>query len=140
MKKRLGFVSNSSSSSFVVVSKNSFEIKQTLSMSDGHLILGELGGDDEFGWDFIEYDDFLTKLNWVCLQADYAKNKEYKEMIENVLKDNIEGIDSIEWSLSGYIDHQSIGEGNDDVFESEESLKAFLFSPSSYIKTGNDNV
>jgi hypothetical protein len=39
---------------------------------------------------------------------------------------------------TGYIDHESVGNGM-EVFSSDEELKHFLFSAGSYIETGNDN-
>lgn len=140
MKRRLGFVSNSSSSSFVVVSEYGYHGKQTLTMTDGKLVLGQIGGNDEFGWSFIEYNDFLSKLNWVCLQADYSKDNRYKEMIESVLKNNIDGIEEIVWELEGSIDHQSKTTGMEQIFKDETSLKNFLFDSESHVRTGNDQL
>jgi hypothetical protein len=36
------------------------------------------------------------------------------------------------------IDHQSHGEGS-ELFSDESEMRRFLFSPSSYLQTGNDN-
>jgi hypothetical protein len=156
MKTRLGFVSNSSSSSFIVIDSNvavNFENKEIT-------IPGI--GETEFDWQFDRYYDFPSKLNFALLQAEYAKDmiidsdfeyenksdNRYVDMIYEVLKD--EGLTVIENTLTtcidsedrGYIDHQSaIFENSDmeELFNSKSNLRNFLFSNESFIATGNDN-
>jgi hypothetical protein len=76
---------------------------------------------------------------------------EWREMLEEVIKENTGAID-IDWRIStdyhppegytwAYIDHQSAAcEGsNTEMFNSRDDLKNFLFCPDSLIQTGNDN-
>ena len=73
-------------------------------------------------------------------------------MLEKVIKDHT-GVKEIQWKFAGswkdededlpyaYIDHQSsAAEGeNIECFQSEESLKDFIFGHDSFIQGGNDN-
>lgn len=147
MKKRLGFVSNSSSSSFIVIGGN-VKIPQ-ISLDNGILRIPQtFGGEIEFGWLVDDHTDIGSKINFAYMQAEYTNNLYYKTMLDDVLKDNLE-VDEIENNISndwndifyGYIDHQSAGyeEKNLEMFESEESLKLFIFGSESLIHTDNDN-
>lgn len=65
MKTRNDFVSNSSSSSFIVIKDTNCESynfnNQTI------LIPNSEQGNYEFGWQFAKYDDFWSKLNFCAL-------------------------------------------------------------------------
>lgn len=151
MKTRQGFVSNSSSSSFIVIGRTTDEqlIQQLKShFVEDEIVLGVASGNFEFGWENEKYSDFWSKANFAYLQALYAQNKKWIKMIEKVIKDTLK-VSKITWQLTidypdnnnGYIDHQSSSseDMNIGMFESEEELKLFLFSKDSYIQTGNDN-
>jgi hypothetical protein len=145
MKIRNGFVSNSSSSSFIIISNGNIE---QINLPEFYII-GQLG-ETEFGWQINKYNGFDSKVNFCYLQCMETCNKNYKDMLYKVIKDNtnVKEIESIivedyndNDKVWGYIDHQSSGcEGkNLEMFKSEETLKNFLFNPSSYIHTDNDN-
>lgn len=160
MKTRKGFVSNSSSSSFIVISEGPQDAK--LRIDDNVFILGEFG-EIEFGWQVRKYNDICSKINFCYLQARESDNQDYKDMLEKVLKEKFPDIHTIlpilgDWNCDektiehpvwgndiqmryGYIDHQSSAyEGqNIEMFESEDKLKNFLFNNSSYIQNDNDN-
>lgn len=162
MKIRQGFVSNSSSSSFVVIGNENFcntpnpeELswnKFSLGYNDEILIPNTFGGETEFGWGPYstgEYSDFATRLNFAALQCKYSENPEYSKMLSNVIKNKF-GIDYInlftenegyEVNHDGYIDHQSsaVYGANLEIFDSEETLENFIFSKDSYIVLDNDN-
>ncbi len=97
MKIRRGFVSNSSSSSFIVYDKSDTMIEQHIpenmvyytedwvapSMND-HFdfklvptinLPCELGK-TEFGWDFERRHDIVTRLNWCAVQLLFAKKRD----------------------------------------------------------------
>lgn len=160
MKTRNFFVSNSSSSSFIVISEGPQDAK--LRIEDNVFVLGEYG-ETEFGWQVKKYNDIYTKINFCYLQAQESDNQDYKNMLEKVLKEKFPDIQTIlpvlgDWKCEnktvehpvwgneiqmryGYIDHQSSAyEGqNIEMFVSEENLKNFLFNDSSYIQNDNDN-
>lgn len=142
MKNRSGFVSNSSSSSFIVMKPGPIN-NQIL---PAKLVIGELG-ECEFGWEFGVHDNFYSKLNFAWLQAQ--QNEKWMVMLYCVLckhgAEQIESILSDDWDVPGkrhaYIDHQSSAvEGeNTEIFDDEETLEMFLFCPNCYIQCDNDN-
>ncbi len=166
MKIRKGFVSNSSSSSFIVIKTGKYEIE---SYKNDLIVIPMEDGVYQFGWQIEKYFDFSSKLNFAFLQALYSERFDYLEMIENVLEREL-GIEKIIFTnpsalrincipltifdslrltsvgpdpddryIDCYIDHQSIEDENLEMFESEEILKDFLFSRNSYIQNDNDN-
>ena len=151
-KIRKGFVSNSSSSSFVVIGSNGLE---AINWSGEIVDLGsKTGGETEFGWGPDDYHDMYSRINFVYLQTTYVgkeKGKKWLDLIEQAIKEhtNAAGVRWV-WTVTrygdyeeneGYIDHQSCaGEGkNTEMFEDVVAMKAFLFDTGSYIHTDNDN-
>lgn len=162
MKVRSGFVSNSSSSSFVIIGNGSFldpNVSHELNVPQ------DLGGELEFGWGPETITDIGSRINFAYLQAQYVNKTnetllekameatgEYHPwfiMLENVLKKNL-GVGKINWNImtdsytdefGGYIDHQSSSrEGkNTEIFDSEEILEQFIFASDSKIELDNDN-
>jgi hypothetical protein len=152
MKTRLGFVSNSSSSSFVVIEEGkNMRQPHILEIDDGVLTVNNEIGECEFGWEERRYSGFHTKLNFAYLQALYVMGQipEWIPMLEETIKEFLPEVKEIRWELteewpapgSGYIDHQSASyEGrNTKIFNDKETLKRFLFDADSYIEGGNDN-
>lgn len=161
MKIRSGFVSNSSSSSFIVISQAGEDVSYELSRKKHEggittLVVDGNLGHTEFGWERNEYNDFGSKLIFAYLQAHYLikykdeRGADWLAMLEEVVKENL-GVNEIEWNLStefnnngktwAFIDHQSasIEGANTEMFVDKKSLKLFLFNTYSYIETGNDN-
>jgi hypothetical protein len=156
MKFRNGFVSNSSSSSFIVVStdrnyqeelKDKFEDKVLVIDGSGELSSPAI---TEFGWGPERIDDVESKINFCYLQCLYSQDTYWLKRLEDVVKD-FTGAESIEWRIStdgidkkdvwGYIDHQSSApEGkNTGMFSSAGKLKRFIFGKGSFIQLDNDN-
>ena len=85
--QRNDFVSNSSSSSFIVI--NDTNIKE-YNFNGEHVLVPSENGNCEFGWQWETYTDFWSKLNFCVIQlldiksgADYAK-----EILEKHEKSN----------------------------------------------------
>ena len=164
MRVRSGFVSNSSSSSFIVIGKRPHVIPDHTSIL---VVPDDFGGQLEFGWDEEDFFDFGSKLNFTYLQTQYLHELEddlllkqalevtqghsnvHLKMLEDVLIEKM-GVKEIVWNFTtsdfgeveeGFIDHQSAAtEGsNIEMFESIEVLANFLFASDSKIHTCNDN-
>lgn len=162
MKIRSGFVSNSSSSSFIVIGSATPEsirlFRGTYGGKEDLSITPDLGH-HQFGWENEKYSRFWDKVFFAWIQAAYMQKErrkggrpEWMKMLNRVLKKHLK-VKRIHWNVSMdtpqsgkwdewcYIDHQSAShEGaNVGLFESEDELTNFLFSTDSYIQCGNDN-
>jgi hypothetical protein len=148
MKTREGFVSNSSSSSFIIIGDlvelDSLENR----LEHGVLNVGHgQPGETEFGWgpDTVRGLDSRLNLAFILardyreggaqqdalMKIDRAIQRRHPEYLYTV--QDWEG----EWS---YADHQSAVDIADELFgDDEEPLFRFLFSKRSYIELDNDN-
>jgi len=154
MKIRNGFVSNSSSSSFIVIDGNQVNQEKIdkvdlILKSSGDVVKFPLEyGQHEFGWEFKKYNSWDDKLNFAFLQA--MTGEKYLELFKEYVNE-LFGI-KITYKLNeygkinydeGYIDHQSMGYEkpvNLEMFDSLEKFKKFIFNDESYVEMGNDNV
>jgi len=90
----------------------------------------------EYGWEQERYDSVADKLDYACILCE--GNARFSKMLIKVIKKHT-GAKEVNISYDdGYIDHQSMGLG-DDIFYSEEATKNFIFNPNSELETGNDN-
>ena len=151
MKIRNGFVSNSSSSSFLIIYKNDtlmdaefilelcypeLEIENNIlyvsSTTESHVY---------FGWDNDIINSVVAKIIFSLLQSKYL-SEEYFDMLYQTICAYF-GVSSVIFDIpdDSYIDHQSAAsEGqNYQMFSDTETLKKFLFGKDSMIVTGNDN-
>ena len=159
MKIRNGFVSNSSSSSFIIIGNGEHSTERPCLVDDGVLVIGNIG-ETQFGWERREYRSMWDKINFAYMQAMYLKGGQgdaWLEMLNDVLKKKFNAssvvyLVGIDWCgdeveteygriCQGYIDHQSASyEGdNTEMFDNEDSLERFLFCEDSYIQGSNDN-
>ena len=168
MKIRTGFVSNSSSSSFILIDAygdTDPQLEANFSVwVNEHIVSNKKLGQNvfayvptqEFGWQFEAYNEMWDKLDFMLLQSrltgkyddDYAKHKtalleffqQYNSSIGKVCVLNKLYDEEYDYNeYMGYIDHQSVGGENLDMMESVDSIRHWLFSPKSYILCGNDN-
>lgn len=157
MKTRNGFVSNSSSSSFILVCHEG-ELHVPIVWNKVLNIPRSNYAETDFNGGEGKIFDFDSKLNFIVLQAIYADDQEKIDFVNKVLLDYLGKDIEIRWNLTtdyfdmitedvpshmviGSIDHQSIlhnDENMDQLFESEENLKQFLFNPGSYLEMGRD--
>lgn len=124
------FETNSSSVHAIVITKNNnIEIPKDLPP-----ILLEMETVD-FVWEVDRYNDFLSKLKYLYNACESCET--YKPRLDAFLSET--GIEIVDYT-PGYIDH---GDGTADflefVFSDIGNFKRFLFSPDSFIQTGNDN-
>jgi hypothetical protein len=156
MKTRTGFVSNSSSSSFVVISEKevtplTYDTYKA-EYKGAQFILGR-DGKKTFGCENEIYDMFRDKINWAALQAVYQNsmgNGHYIGLINRALVKLGYKEEDIIWeyligdrkTFKAYIDHQSTFDEspeNDKIFDSDDTLMRFLLNNDSYIRSGSDN-
>lgn len=151
MKIRNGFVSNSSSSSFIVIGNSDSFDSLPNEDKEKTLVAGKLGT-TEFGWEPNRHKDIYSRINFCYLQILIAKryNEEaadtWLKMLESCIKEN-STYTEIEWKISedydskyfGYIDHQSAYPTNTEMFGNKGFLYRFIFDKKSYVQTDNDN-
>lgn len=157
MRKRLGFVSNSSSSSFVVVPDGVLESDDTsstvesydrmrvlLAFDDGWRGLFE-NGEMSFEWQVVKYHDMESKWNWLVLQAFNGGDK-YIRMIDDYLESIGTGL-KVDWlwvemmtdKLIASIDHQSVDAESTFSEVEKVGFDRFLSDDRCYIHNSNDN-
>ena len=134
------FETNSSSTHSISIDDKSTLLSSITPSKNGVIYLR--GG--KFGWEWQRITDPLTKANYcaVSAESDEDRTQMLKEVImehtgakEVVISISIDDYSSADHS---YIDHQSYGTA-DVAFASKEQLKNFIFSPESFLFTGNDN-
>jgi hypothetical protein len=140
------FETNSSSSHSLTLVKSDLS---TIGLSKDVLRKGVVDvGVSEYGWEWFRYYTPTNKLSYLLTQItdgdldgrDTATLIEDFPMIHRmarVLKEHT-GCELHIFNSSGYVDHDSVGVGM-AVLSSDESLREFLFSESSYVETSNDN-
>jgi hypothetical protein len=154
MKIRKSFVSNSSSCSFIVIdASGGYEhedpnLGKDLSIQERILTAGDDIGVTEFGWGPEILVDCGSRINFAYLQALYADNQDWIQMLEEVIKEGLI-VTKIVWNMQietsdlvtsySYIDHQSVGGNNTEMFDSKEILKDFIFGTKSKVRLDHDN-
>ncbi len=139
------FETNSSSSHSISIATASGKLLSSLPLDgSGNLVLN--GG--EFGWEEETYSDALTKANYCAVDASYANGDTLTKMLVKVLKEQTGAKDVVFNFTNDYsvgsekplasIDHLSVGVAT-PAFESEETLRQFIFDPRSTLTTDHDN-
>jgi hypothetical protein len=147
------FETNSSSTHSVSISRSDVLTCNISPDIDGVLRLD--GG--QFGWEQEEYNDAWTKANYCAVFTSSEGAAKERAMLNKVLME-VTGAKRIKYCFSynyntsvddegdtihyAYIDHQSdFHEGGDclSAFESEQTLKGFIFNCGSTLTTDNDN-
>lgn len=139
------FETNSSSSHSIIISDKTDGILDTLDcICDNDDTMVFEGG--EFGREWSRSNDPEKKISYCA--TDNKENPERLAMLAKVIAEHI-GCKEVEFRLTDeedteyskyyYVDHQSVGTSS-DAFESEATLKNFLFNPGSWIFTGNDET
>lgn len=125
------FESNSSSSHSISCDVGTTKFHSISPDSEGKITL--FGG--EFGWGYETYTDPLSKASYCAL--DQSGNESRMQMLKEVIMEHT-GASEVVFPNDGYIDHQSCGTSS-EVFESKETLKAFIFGKNSVLIIDNDN-
>lgn len=109
----------------------------------------------DFGWTWEEHHATTDKIAYMLMQCDPNGFNREVESDEDIIPSLVERNENARWLVDviqkvtgctlefragtwAGIDHQSHGEGT-ELFSDEAEMRRFLFSPSSYLQTGNDN-
>lgn len=134
MKKiRTGiFETNSSSVHCICIANNNIK---AVSQSSLNCLTGEYGWEDKTYYSALDKADYLCTM--IALYSDDSKRD--LNRLKNILKKyNVEF--SCRQTEDSYIDHgYAWGDTLETLLGNEELLINFLFNPSSFVKTGNDN-
>lgn len=136
------FETNSSSTHSISIATESRGIFDTIRNNNGviEIILEHY----EFGWDRYTYHEADCKLAYLMIYARNWANGKDKEFYK-IIVDVVEQQTSCKflWNLEdegGYIDHQSVEDCDlHYMFYEPELIRQFIFNPSSYLETDNDN-
>ena len=109
----------------------------------------------DFGWEWTEHYGTVDKIAYMLMQCDPENFSSGVEPGDDIIPTLVERSGEARW-LVGLIeeatgckvefrtgryvgiDHQSHGEGS-ELFSDPAEMRRFLFSPSSRLRTGNDN-
>ena len=135
------FETNSSSTHAICIGKNNhdLEIPSELTFKVG-----------EFGWENAIHDDVMTLASYLYTALTECFNKKsltkhvnhiYTLLGHNGCKATFIEPSADEWGFAeGHIDHsEELGDFLNRVLSSDKALLRYLFSPDSFIVTGNDN-
>lgn len=150
MKVRLGYVTNSSSSSFVAIIKEEPDIDEIRKSFD-EIKLGNVG-EIRFTIEFVKVSDFYSKLNFIALQILYSEDekqnvnlnidrKTLNDMIEKDLlkRLNWSHLEYLKSKYDAYIDHDTINNKVVDlILKDINHLKRFLYSNKSILVVDSD--
>lgn len=137
------FETNSSSTHSCVISTDCKSWDTIIPDDDGSITINY----GEYGWEYENYTGVRDKASYALTLTQYFNNEEeVLERLRNVIKEHTGAREVIfpvgdkeeTYYDKGYVDHQSVDLGN-EIFESDVSLKNFIFNPNSSFETDNDN-
>lgn len=124
------FETNSSSSHSFSMPDKTINVNQIIPLDDYiELTLG-IG---EFGWGYESYHGWMTKADYLGVEADERE----QEMIIKAIKTKYPKA-KIKFKQTGYIDHQSSGHVWSQLTNVNEVF-TFIFSPHAVLYIDNDN-
>lgn len=148
MKIRSDFVTNSSSSSYIVLFKEANDLEDIKKSLSGKIIVLGKKGTIVFTRSYKKSTDFYSKLNFIGLTAMYLQEEDYlKNFMKKTLDCDIDftKLEKMQEDFKAFIDHQSIpskwSNGEDEsytMFHNEKMLKQFLFSDRSFLIMDSD--
>lgn len=162
MKARLGYVSNSSSSSFMVENPGVDDISREANEreAEAYIVSHALDeielhgkwnglleeGETKFGWQEEEYHDIASKWNWLVLQAFYGGQNEmtlidnYLNRLDSRIHVNWNDVEERDDKAYAYIDHQSVSPIDTFHFiEMVGGIGEWCGDWYCFISNGNDN-
>lgn len=128
-KRNSVFETNSSSvHAIVIITNNNIEIPKDLPpILEMETV--------SFGWEIYRYNDFPSKLQYLYNACE--SHETYKPVLDAFLSEV--GIEMVDYD-PGYIDHgYNTADFLEFIFSDINNFKRYLFSPDSFIQTGNDN-
>lgn len=146
------FETNSSSSHSLTMSKGDLTAQpfDKAVLREGRVYLSK----HEYGWEWHRYYGTHSKADYLFTQLfesdtipsgkpesvtrTLREENEKFDMLCRVIEEHTGVKVYVEPGTSGYVDHDSHGVGV-ELFDSEKKLHQFLFSPDSFVQTGNDN-
>lgn len=136
------FETNSSSTHSISIATDTNGIFDTIRNDNGTI---QINLDHyEFGWEQYTYREADCKLAYLMIYVrDWAqgREKEFYDILVNVVEKQTGCL--FLWNLKdcgGYIDHQSVEDCDlHYMFCEPELIRQFIFNPSSYLETDNDN-
>lgn len=143
IRKGVWETNSSSSHSLSIADDSKPFIMDTSLLPDQHGKIRLTGG--EFGWEWAKYNDAETKANYLAVFC--ADQDDFKERLINVIKQQT-GCTEVDFLFSkdytksnwSYIDHQALEDATPNgAFETDETLRNFIFNRNSWLFTGNDN-
>lgn len=128
------FETNSSSTHSVCITP--LKTEPEINDLKDHIILG-IG---EYGWGFEEYNDALTKLDYLAVEIDAEEDDRWPLLINTMAKyyPNCT-FELADYKRKGYVDHQSYGDVWSEIGRDEKTLIDYLFNKNSILIIDNDN-